>query len=333
MEHMTTLESPGRETWLPGGRFNEKVGSHRNLQAMNDQGLLPVNFDVSGARALDIETTGVQTRGLGIWEFKSRDHCVTTPRPNMDLLAVHFIISGQITYRFSDGEAARTSTTAFLANLNTIRYFQNSMEYSCVGALLCPKILIGLNNALTGGDEHVLPAFSTSADVTTASLKALFCTLKLLHRLSLEPFQQDDFIFCLLQELFGYQLISAWPKKLEDQSEAQGLEQPDRLSAAKQFIQDNLAEKIRLSDVANASSWSVRALQDNFRRTDNLTPLEYIINQRLLRVHQDLISKQNFALSIKDIANRWGFVHMSDFAQRYRSLFGCTPTTSRRDAF
>ena len=102
--------------------------------------------------------------------------------------------------------------------------------------------------------------------------------------------------------------------------------------AALDHIKAHLSAPLTLAHVAAAAGLGVRSLQDKFRPAVGQTPVQSIIDSRLRRVHQDLLSGSNAMHSIAEIAARWGFVHMSDFGQRCRRLYGCSPSQTRRDA-
>ncbi|NIU08828.1 MAG: helix-turn-helix domain-containing protein, partial [Phycisphaerae bacterium] len=48
--------------------------------------------------------------------------------------------------------------------------------------------------------------------------------------------------------------------------------------------------------------------------------------QRLNRVHRDLLKGKSRGKKVSDIANRWGFWHMGQFASDYRRFYGKLPS-------
>ncbi|MDH4019459.1 MAG: helix-turn-helix domain-containing protein [Xanthomonadales bacterium] len=71
------------------------------------------------------------------------------------------------------------------------------------------------------------------------------------------------------------------------------------------------------------TSWATlqRAFADEF----GVTPSSYIKSRRLAAVQAELIREGSQAV-ISDIANRWGFWHMGNFASDYRKQFGELPS-------
>nr|WP_249042648.1 helix-turn-helix transcriptional regulator [Sphingomonas carotinifaciens] len=93
------------------------------------------------------------------------------------------------------------------------------------------------------------------------------------------------------------------------------------------YIEAHLRERIAIRDLAEAVGISVRALQIAFKQQMGCTPINYIIARRLDRVHAQLRLSENE--TIRQVAASWGFVHMSDFAKRYRERFGHLPSSRR----
>jgi AraC-like DNA-binding protein len=71
---------------------------------------------------------------------------------------------------------------------------------------------------------------------------------------------------------------------------------------------------------------SGRALQEAFRREIGQSPMTYLRQIRLRRVHDDLASAAPGSVTVGAVASRWGFVHLSRFAGAYRVAFGVSPS-------
>jgi len=95
------------------------------------------------------------------------------------------------------------------------------------------------------------------------------------------------------------------------------------------FIESNVAAPISISDIVAASAVSGRALFKHFRRFTGLSPMQYVREARLRRVHEALSSAQPDE-HIATIAARWGFSHAGRFARDYRRRFGETPLETKR---
>ena len=71
---------------------------------------------------------------------------------------------------------------------------------------------------------------------------------------------------------------------------------------------------------------SVRSLQAGFARSVGQTPMRYLRQVRLERVHDELAQAEPGATTITQAATRWGFTHLGRFASEYRRTFGELPS-------
>lgn len=103
------------------------------------------------------------------------------------------------------------------------------------------------------------------------------------------------------------------------------------LHRAEQFIRNNLGNHdLSSSDVADACNVSLRYLQQLFLDADK-SIVGFIREKRLSRSFEDL-SAGDAALTVSEIAQKWGFSDQPQFNKAYRAQFGCTPTETRKSA-
>ena len=316
--------------WQPRGPVVRTFDSHLSLRSFNDQVMIPVAMQALRSSEIKIDLVSSQSEMFSFWELKTVDRYARRPTAEFDIITVNFTLAGTTNYIFRGGTAAALPGMAVLASHQNLLDAQASELFSVFGAAISSPALMRINEAFTG-EPAPAPPFARTADMAAPAIRALYCTMRRIHERSLALEQPGDLTFALMQEIVGYQLLAAWPRQAEvAQVPAPG--RPSRLSLAKDYIHASLAAPLTLSDIAEAAGLSVRALQDNFRRSVNQTPFQYITHQRLMRVHDDLTTPSGGDVSVGDIARRWGFVHMSDFGQRYRRLYGCTPTETRHQA-
>lgn len=104
---------------------------------------------------------------------------------------------------------------------------------------------------------------------------------------------------------------------------------PIQVRRAMDYAVANASKPITISDMAAAADVSVRALQVNFRRFLEQSPLEFLRELRLKLAHQELL-KSEPEISISDIAAKWGFAHPGRFASLYRRVYGQSPSQDRK---
>ncbi|MEN3263323.1 AraC family transcriptional regulator [Pseudonocardia sp.] len=84
--------------------------------------------------------------------------------------------------------------------------------------------------------------------------------------------------------------------------------------------------------LADISGIGVRALHEAFRRQTGMTPMSYLRRLRLQHVHDELRRAQPSGATVTDVAHRWGFSHLSRFAEYYQRRYGQPPSATLRQA-
>lgn len=107
--------------------------------------------------------------------------------------------------------------------------------------------------------------------------------------------------------------------------EQAGAESP-AIAKAKQFIEDYHAEKISLTEVANAVNVSSFYFCKTFRRATGMTFTDYIARVRVEKVKAMLMNPQ---MRISEAAFAAGFQSLSQFNRVFRRVAGEAPTVYR----
>jgi AraC-like DNA-binding protein len=106
------------------------------------------------------------------------------------------------------------------------------------------------------------------------------------------------------------------------------LRHPQRVERAIKIMEADPAAIIRMADLAHATNVSVRTLQAAFRQHTGASPMGYLRQLRLTRVHEDLLAADPRYDTVARIANRWGFPHLGRFAATYRAKYGYNPSST-----
>ena len=91
------------------------------------------------------------------------------------------------------------------------------------------------------------------------------------------------------------------------------------------YIEHSNEDRVRIGDVCRAAQVSQRTLEYAFLERFGLTPKAYVIAHRLNEARRELRCADGMS-SVTDVANRWGFWHMGQFAADYRKQFGELPS-------
>jgi AraC-like DNA-binding protein len=81
-----------------------------------------------------------------------------------------------------------------------------------------------------------------------------------------------------------------------------------------------------VGDLCRETGASERTLEYAFREHFGVTPKAYLQAVRLHQVRGELRAANPAFARVSDVANRWGFWHMGQFAADYRKMFGELPS-------
>lgn len=97
--------------------------------------------------------------------------------------------------------------------------------------------------------------------------------------------------------------------------------------ACERLVLSGEVANIALDEVARRSGYTLRSLEMIFRRSVGMTPGRWFMTARLNGALRDLLTCSRSA-TVSDIAMKWGFRHMSRFAEYYRRTFGELPSAT-----
>jgi AraC-like DNA-binding protein len=91
------------------------------------------------------------------------------------------------------------------------------------------------------------------------------------------------------------------------------------------FIHQNLKEISSIKSISQEFGVSERTLRYLFNKEVQTSPKKYVKNLLLNGVRKELKENSRYS-SITQVANKWGFWHMSQFSVDYKKLFGVLPS-------
>lgn len=97
------------------------------------------------------------------------------------------------------------------------------------------------------------------------------------------------------------------------------------IQRALDYIDDNRGDAPTIREICEHNDVALRTLNRAFRERFGIGPKSYLKRQRLSAVRTELLVSRSDAL-IADVANKWGFWHMGQFARDYKNLFGELPS-------
>ena len=95
------------------------------------------------------------------------------------------------------------------------------------------------------------------------------------------------------------------------------------------YMYENLGEPLTLTGLEAVAGISVRSLQIEFKKRFQLSPLCWLREQRLLRAHQ-LLNSKNEERPVSVIAKECGFTHFGRFSVAFKKKFGVSASTLKK---
>jgi AraC-like DNA-binding protein len=175
--------------------------------------------------------------------------------------------------------------------------------------------------------------FAPAMDLTTDRGRAWVDTLWLIERESRRPNNLLGYPLAArnLESVLVDGLLLAQPHNYSD--ELTGPRRPAPPLAVRQvveLIQAHPELPWRTTSLAGRVSVSTRCLQEGFARSVGVSPMRYLREVRLNRVHAELRSADPGSASVSRVAARWGFLYLGRFAAAYREKFGQRPSETLR---
>lgn len=98
---------------------------------------------------------------------------------------------------------------------------------------------------------------------------------------------------------------------------------------ARNYILDRLDRDLTVQEICDALRVSQRTLEYSFIEVTGVGPKQFILTQKLNRVHSDIV-RTSGATDVLLLAQRWGFNHPSRFARQYHRQFLELPSQTKR---
>jgi AraC family transcriptional regulator, ethanolamine operon transcriptional activator len=127
------------------------------------------------------------------------------------------------------------------------------------------------------------------------------------------------------QEALLRMLLQSMPHAPLSQAGSHG-ERARVLKAALAAINDRPDDVLTVGDLCRIARASERTLHHAFTERFGLPPAHYVKAHRLNGARSDFCRDHDPPMKIADVANKWGFWHLGQFAHDYRIWFGELPS-------
>ena len=227
----------------------------------------------------------------------------------------------------------RRSATAFMCEANgDIRWGRDSSQL----CLMLNRGAVERELEKLLGRPPVRPLeFAVAMDLTTPDARAWLAALDLLEQEGKRKAGLLRFPLASthLESLLVHGLLLTQPHNYSDALQRRAARpHPRAVRLAVDLIQERPEHPWTVAELAAAVSVSARTLQDGFARALGTTPMAYLRDVRLDRVHAQLLAAEPGELAVGQAAARWGFLHAGRFSAAYKRRFGRSPSSTVRRA-
>lgn len=173
---------------------------------------------------------------------------------------------------------------------------------------------------------------SRSAPSSQAAGVAWAWTAAHIQRAVRDPHTLDNPI--IAGELFDLAVrtvLACFAEPAEDPGATSVAGAPRAVRRAVAYLEEHALDAVTVPDVAAAARISVRSLQALFRRHLGVSPVEHLHAIRLEAARRDLLGGfEGDEVTVRSVAERWGFGNSGRFARLYQARFGERPSETLR---
>ncbi len=100
---------------------------------------------------------------------------------------------------------------------------------------------------------------------------------------------------------------------------------PKHVKQAEDYILAHLKDPLSIDDLVEVTGVSQRSIFEGFRSFRGTTPMKYVLQLRLEKVHEEL-RQSGPERNVTDIALKWGFNQLGRFSVSYKKVYGESPS-------
>lgn len=292
-----------------------------------------LDLEPTGDRAFHAVVYGIRTRDISLL-YLDLSAAVLDIARHGDQYGVYMQMSGSTDWEVNGRRLTGSATHAVVANPGDHLRGEPGIDSTLLVLSFGSARLGAYVSRLLGREVHENIRFASGFDLTAEAASRWHSAIQLL---TTELFYSGSLLHQgvgvgPVEDLLVSTLLYVQSSTLHEDLIARPHPVARRtVRAAIDYIDGHLAERICIADVVAAAGVSERSLQQGFREELRTTPSAYIRNARLDRVHDTLAdSLPTDGVTVSDVALRWGFTHLSNFAAAYRSRFGEAPSQTLR---
>ena len=228
---------------------------------------------------------------------------------HMSINSIHFLISGAAVIDFKGEKIPISAGDIFVIGNNV----KCSWEYTQTSVEITQLFYLQLGNAEDLFSSLKAPLILNNRHSDTDKMQKLF---------------EEETPYCAIEmKNITFSYVTQFLK-------IAGIDLREYIDIVKKYekvfsyINDNLSMKLKLSEIASATSYSTGFLTKSFVKDNKATVKSYIHNKLMAQVEQLLIYSE---LPVSDISEQLGFCELSYFTRWFKKKKSCTPSEYRKN--
>ncbi len=227
------------------------------------------------------------------------------------------VLSGCFAYRGEVGEAFLLPGAVLLGNHG--RCFRCSHDHGvgdrCVAFNFAPEVFAEIAASAAGSNRYRFNANAAGSGATTAVVAAAAAVAR-----EGSTLRAEETTFRLAERVVG--AVSGHPAEPPRANPGERR----RVAAALRAIEERAGEPLDLATLAGVARMSKYHFLRVFRRVAGVTPYQALLNARMRRAAERIAASRE---TIASIAFEAGFGDLSTFNNRFRAVFGMSPSAYR----
>lgn len=122
--------------------------------------------------------------------------------------------------------------------------------------------------------------------------------------------------------------FSIWLRELARAAQTSSVSRPipDRLLAARQYLENHLSQRVTLSELAKTAALSVSQFSALFKAHFGTSPIDYLMD---LRMRQSVYYLSDHSFNVTEVGRKVGFDDPFYFSKQFKKHFGVSPRNYR----
>lgn len=288
---------------------------------------------VSARQTLDTRLYYRPLRGIGLGRLSYGAAVDIDPGALDDFYLMQWPLRGAETIHASSAEVNSSPDVGSLISPGQRFYMRHEVGAEKLFVRIERDALERLAEQLVPGRRRTGVTFAPALPLTAPALASLRSMLDWLFREATHGSLLDQpLLAARIEETLLLTMLQLLPHDRADLLRPGPTVAPGFVIRAEEYMASQAHEALTVAQVAAQVGVSIRSLFSGFQRYRGRSPMEHLRSVRLERARLDLSRVDNEEISVTEVALRWGFGHLGQFAADYKRRFGELPSQSLRRA-